>query len=211
LPWGWDGPRKPGCTCPDGTTECPACWYDLWEQEGGEPEPERHERAFFAFDEPVTIEPFTVRVKVGYDWQPGTPDDQHLALVRLWWGNPTTAPLTATDDLTATMLLTPTLAPAGPVSITYASALRITAVAGDDGTHHSGVWTVTDEALALKDLTLPDTIPAGNQRHIIPILIPQGRVEELTLALRYLGEEDGGEDEVRVRFADGMTPVSCLE
>jgi hypothetical protein len=211
LPWGVEGPRKPGCTCLDGTTECLACWYDLYEQEGGPPDPIRVPSSRFTFREPVTLEPFTLAVDVGYG-APVTgpePAGHDLVLVMLHWHNPTSAPLTATDDLTATLLLTPTLAPAGPVSITYASALQVTSVAGLDGTWQQGAWTVNAESVALFGRGLPDTIPSGDSRHILPILIPRGEVRELALQVPYLGHAADADDPLTVRFARDQIPVFC--
>lgn len=200
-PWGWEGPRKPGCTCLDGTTECPDCWYALWEQEGGQPEPLRVTGTRFAFGEPVTLEPFTVRVHVSYRGSPVP--GQQVAAVILQWGNPTT-PLTPTDSLT------PTLRPSGAVSITYQHVLHITDLEAPDGTRSSGTWTVSDAALAAVGLTLPTTIPMGDAVHIVPILVPDDRqVTELALTLRYLGARDGGDNTVTIRFARDQLPVYC--
>jgi hypothetical protein len=206
-PFGVAGPRKPGCICPNGTTECPACWYAEWEQEGGPPTPLQQYRQYFAFDEPVTIEPFTVRVHVGYNWLPGVPAGQQLAIVGITWGNPT-QPLTASQPVTATTPVTPTMAPAGAVSITYETALQITEVEDNHGQWHHGAWTVDDQALALHPLPLPDTIPQGDALHVIPILIPDGQVQRLHLALPYLGPPDGTpEADVVLRFTGQVSPI----
>jgi hypothetical protein len=214
LPFDVAGPRKPGCTCLDGTTECADCMYAIWEQEGGEP-PEGHriERRTFAMNEPATVEPLTVRLQEYNWWSPDLPADQTLLVLQVIWHNPTTAP---TGTLTETMLVTPTLSPAGPVSITYETALGVW-VAGERSTPTDDAVAAVAAVAAYRGIAnpvtnpLPDTIPAGDSEHWIPILVPSvGAREDTELTLPYLGEDADPDEGVTIWF-DLTRPRSwCL-
>jgi hypothetical protein len=156
-------------------------------------------RSSVAFRETVELAPFRVWATVGYGVPVGTPPDQQLALVTLRWHNPTSA-LTATTPLTVT----------GPVSITYRSALRITAVDPWSGPRQVGDWRVSADAVALHGQPLEDTIPDGDSQHTIPILIPDGQVDLLELTVPYLGPPDGDPaTEVVLRFSGSRSPATC--
>jgi hypothetical protein len=247
-PFGVAGPRKPGCTCLDGTTECADCMYTVWEQEGGSPpEGRRYERFDFAEGEPITIEPLRVRVRIGRVTRPEgfirvrtgelikpppTPDGWAYRTLVLQWHNPTTP----TGTLSETMLVTPTMAPAGPVSITYESAVGIWV----DGTFYSPSWeavAVAREAARLNaqghtwdghpihyaygsprvlGYPFPDTIPMGDRVHELPILVPSTvyqHQERADLIIPYLPDDLANDpaEPVTLRIDSGRQAPRCVQ